>query len=136
MKGHIPPVPSAGVPASVAVPSPLSVKVTPVGNVPVETTRAGLVGKPLVVTPKVPPTPTLNVVLSALVIAGAWSTVRVKDWVASGEMPFEAVIVKGYVPPVPSAGVPARVAVPSPLSVKVTPLGSEPAGMVSDGLVG
>ena len=29
-------------------------------------------------------------------------------------------------PPVPAAGVPARVAVPSPLSVKLTPAGSAP----------
>ena len=123
----MPPVPSAGVPARVAVPSVLSVKVTPLGRSPCSViVKVGPLGKPVVVTEKVPELPVVNVVLSALVIAGAWSTVRVKDWVASGEVPFEAVIVKGYVPPVPSAGVPARVAVPSPLSVKVTPLGSAP----------
>ena len=39
---------------------------------------------------------------------------------------FVAVIVNGYVPPGPAAGVPASVAVPSPLSVNVTPVGSAP----------
>ncbi len=51
---------------------------------------------------------------------------RVKVWVALGLPPFVAVIVNGYVPPVPAAGVPERVAVPSPLSVNVTPVGSAP----------
>ena len=78
----------------------------------------------------------MNVVAAALVIAGAWSTVSVKLCVASGEVPFDAVIVKGYVPPLPLAAVPASVAVPSPLSVKVTPLGSEPAGIDKEASVG
>src|SRR5689334_19621739 len=55
---------------------------------------------------------------------GAWFTVRVNDWVASGETPLLAVMVIGNDPPV--VAVPARVAVPSPLSVNVTPLGSDP----------
>ena len=40
----------------------------------------------MVVTVNVPAVPAVNVVLSALVIAGAWSTatVSVKLWVASG----------------------------------------------------
>ena len=45
---------------------------------------------------------------------------------AVGLTPFVAVIVNGYVPPVPAAGVPESVAVPSPLSVNVTPDGSLP----------
>ena len=45
---------------------------------------------------------------------------------APGLTPFVAVIVNGYVPPVPAAGVPASAAVPSPLSVNVTPVGSAP----------
>ncbi len=57
---------------------------------------------------------------------GPLTTVRVKDWVAAGLPPFVAVIVNGYVPPVPAAGVPASVAVPSQLSVNVTPDGSAP----------
>ena len=46
-----------------------------------------------------------------------------KVWVASGLTPFVAVIVTAYVPPEPAAGVPESVAVPSPLSVNVTPAG-------------
>ena len=55
--------------ARVAVLSPLSTNVTPVGRVPVSV-GAG-VGNPVVVTVKVPDVPTVNVVLPALVIAGA-----------------------------------------------------------------
>ena len=62
-------MPAAGVPARVAVPSPLSTKVTPVGNAPVSVSAA--VGNPVVVTVNVPGVPVVNVVLSALVIAGA-----------------------------------------------------------------
>src|SRR5262249_4744441 len=54
------------------------------------------------------------------------STVSVKACVASGVTPFAAVIVIAYVPPVPASGVPAKVAVPSALSTKVTPEGSAP----------
>ncbi len=78
----MPPVPAAGVPARVAVPSPLSTNVTPVGNAPVSLSAG--VGNPVVVTVNVPAVPVVNVVVSALVIAGAWSTVSVKLWVASG----------------------------------------------------
>ena len=59
-------------------------------------------------------------------IEGDSSTVSVKFCVALGEMPLLAVISNGYVPPVPDAGVPDRVAVPLPLSVKVTPFGKVP----------
>ena len=45
---------------------------------------------------------------------------------ASGLTPFDAVIVNGYGPPEPAAGVPASVAVPFLLSVNVTPDGSAP----------
>ena len=44
-----------------------------------------------------------------------------------------AVKVRGYVPTVPDAGVPLRVAVPFPLFVKVTPLGKAPDS-VMDGV--
>ena len=54
-------------------------KVTPVGSAPVSLiAMLALVGKPVVVTEKVPAVPTVKVVLLALVIAGAWFTVRVK----------------------------------------------------------
>ena len=49
-------------------------------------------GKSLVrvVTVKLPPTPTVNAVLAALVKAGAWSIVRTKFWVADGLTPLDA----------------------------------------------
>jgi hypothetical protein len=59
----------AGVPASVAVPFPLSVKLIPLGSVPVAW-RAG-VGTPVEVTVNVSPLPIVKVVPSALVICGA-----------------------------------------------------------------
>ena len=86
----MPPVPAAGVPVSAAVPSPLSTNVTPVGSAPVSL-KAG-VGNPVVVTVNVSNVPVANVVLSALVIAGAWLTVSVKLWLASGTTPLAAVI--------------------------------------------
>ena len=49
-------MPAAGVPASVAVPLPLLVNVTPEGSVPVSTSAA--VGKPVVVTVKAAGEPT------------------------------------------------------------------------------
>jgi len=58
----------------------LSTKVTPLGRAPVSV-RAGS-GKPVVVIENDPAPPTENVVLAALVIAGAWSTVSVKVCVA------------------------------------------------------
>ena len=60
---------AAGAPASVAVPSPLSTKLTPTGRAP-DSDRAG-VGTPVVLTMKLPALPTVNVVVSPLVIAGA-----------------------------------------------------------------
>ena len=79
-----------------AVPLPLSVKVTPVGRVAPPSERVVAVGKSWpVVTVKVPAVPTVKVVEAALVIDGASLTVRVKDWVASGQVPLWAVMVKG-----------------------------------------
>ena len=63
-------VPEAGVPASVAVPFQLSVKVTPIGKAPAVWVIVGI-GYPVVVTVKVPAAPTVKVVAFALVIAGA-----------------------------------------------------------------
>jgi len=102
----------------VAVPSPLSTKVTPLGRPPVSDSAG--TGVPVVVTVMMPADPSVKVVLSPEVMVGAPSTVRVNDCVASGLTPLEAVMLSGYVPLVPTAGVPARVAVPSPLSTKVT----------------
>src|SRR5713226_7723922 len=124
VKGYAPAVPDAGVPLSVAVPFPLFLKVTPLGSAP-DSDKDG-VGVPVVVTVNVPTLPTVKVVLLALVIAGAWFIASVKPWLAGVPTPLLAVIVRGYVPPVPDAGVPPSVAVPLPLSLKVTPLGSAP----------
>ena len=52
------------------------------------------VGLPVAVTVKEPAVPTVNVVLLALVMAGAWLTVRVKFWVALEPTPLAAVKVK------------------------------------------
>src|SRR6202000_2678026 len=86
-----PPAPAPGVPARVAVPLPLSVKAMPAGRAPLSDRVA--VGKPVVVTVNVPAVPTRNVVLLALVMAGASSTVSVKVWTAFGRAPLAAVIV-------------------------------------------
>ena len=70
-------------PARVAVPLPLSVKVTPDGSAPDSVNAA--VGLPVVVTENDPAVPTVKVVEVALVMAGAVGaalTVRVKLWVA------------------------------------------------------
>src|SRR4051794_27017512 len=89
-------------------------------------TIAAPLGKPVVVTLNVPATPTLKVVLLALVMAGGWLTMRVKFCVAFGATPLLPVVTIGELPPVPAFGVPAMVAVPLPLSVKVTLAGSAP----------
>ena len=65
----MPAVPDAGVPLSVAVPFPLVTNVTPLGSAPLSLTDG--VGVPVAVTVKLPAVPTVNVVLLALVIAGA-----------------------------------------------------------------
>ncbi len=87
-------MPAAGVPDNEAVPLPLSWKVTPVGKVP-DSERLG-VGcvEEAVVTVKLPAVPTVKVVEAAEVIAGAWSTVKVKAWVAFGLTPLLAVTVR------------------------------------------
>ena len=111
-------------PLNVPVPFPLSMKVTPDGSGPA-TVNCGA-GTPVVVTVNVPGAPRLNVVAAALVIAGAWLIVRVKLRVTGGRPLSVAVNVSGWLPPVPAPGVPASVAVRSPLSMKVTPAGSVP----------
>ena len=70
-------VPLAAVPEIVAVPSALSAKVRPLGKVPVRV-NAGI-GKPEVVTVKVPDVPVVKVAFAALVKAGTESTTSSKD---------------------------------------------------------
>ena len=62
-------MPDAGVPANVAVPFPLSLKVTGLGSDPDSVSAE--TGVPVVVTVNVSAEPTVKVVLFALVIAGA-----------------------------------------------------------------
>ena len=64
----------AGVPLKVAVPSPLSTNVTPLGSVGLPSESVGS-GTPVVVTVKVPAVPAAKDVLSALVMEGAVSTI-------------------------------------------------------------
>ncbi len=75
-----------------------------------------------------PATPTVKAVDAVLVMVGAVPalTIRVKLWTSFGGLPFEAVNVSPYTPFVAAAGVPARVPVPLPLSMYVTPVGSAP----------
>jgi len=103
--------------------------VTPLGSAPVSVSDG--FGVPVVVTVKLPAMPTVKAVLFALVTAGASITVNVKLWFAGVPDPLLAVIVREYVPP--DAGVPPSVAVPFPLSTKVTPLGNAPVS-VNDGV--
>src|SRR3954447_2363187 len=105
----------------VAVPSPLSVKVTLSGSAPV-LESATLVGKPVVVTVNVPAWPVTKVVVFALVIVGGCVRCSVEFWVAVGVTPLLAVMTM-FTSPEPVA-VPASVAVPSLLLTKVTVPGS------------
>lgn len=109
-------MPAAGVPRS----TPFGPSITPLGSVPVSENVGA--GKPVAVTRNEPATPVVKVVLPALVIAGGWSTLRVKDCTASGDTPLEAVIVIGYAPPVPAAAVPLS----NPAELSVTSLGRAP----------
>ena len=72
--------------------------------------------------------PTLPVAVSALVKAGAWPTMTVRVWVASGLIPLLAVMVRLAVPV--AVPVPERRAVPLPLSVNVSPAGSVPDSVI------
>jgi len=91
------------------------------------------VGEPLVITVKVPRTPTVKVVPFPLRMAAPWFTTSVKFCTAAVPTPLLAVIASGYPFAVPGAGVPLRVAVPSPLSTNVTPVGNAPVS-VRDGV--
>ena len=93
VSGYEPLVFAAGVPDRVAVPSPLSLKLTPLGSGPDSLIAA--VGLPVVVMVELPASFSSKVAESLDVMLGASSTVSRNDCMASGLMPFEAVIVSG-----------------------------------------
>src|ERR1017187_1948688 len=105
-----------------AVPFPLSVKLRPPGSGP-DSARAGG-GYPVARTVRLSGTPTLTLMARIFLMAGALVTVRVNAWVAVPYL-FLAVRVSGYTPAAAFLGVPEIVAVPSPLSVNLTPAGSQ-----------
>src|SRR5262245_22163682 len=115
----------------VPVGMPAPVMVWPTIN-PVRGLTAVTVGLPAVTVPvkcedrtvKVPGWPVVKVTVGGLEIGGGGTTVSVKDCEAIGVMPLLAVIVNGKTPA--ADGVPIKVAVPSPLSTKVTPCGKVP----------
>ncbi len=114
-----------------AVPSPWSVKPTPTGSAPVTDNVVGDGYPAVVVTVNAPAEPTANTAPSALVITGFLTTVRVNAWTAFGLTPLAAVRLSENDPPAPAEGVPAMVAVPLPLSVKLTPAGREPVLVIA-----
>ena len=124
----MPPVPAAGVPDKVAVPLAWAARLTPEGKDP--DSAIVDVGLPVEVTVKLPEDPTVKVAEDAEVMAGAKSTVKVKDCVAFGLTPFDALMVKVKDPP--AVGSPDKVAVPSPLSTKLTPPGKVPVSESDD----
>ncbi len=126
--GYVPFVPAAGVPDRRAVSGPLPTRVTPLGRAPVSVKVT--FGKPVAVTVNDPVVPTSKVVLLPLVIAGTDSTSNANDCVAV-LMELVAFIVSAYCPKFPEGTVPAKVAVPFPLSVKVTPPGSTPVSVIA-----
>ena len=72
--------PAVGVPAMVADPLALPVKVTPEGRAPASLSVGA--GLPDALTVKLNAVPTVALADAALVILGPWPTVRVKVWVA------------------------------------------------------
>jgi hypothetical protein len=112
---------TVGVPLSRPVPG---VNVTPAGSGPLWLNVG--TGKPVAVTANDPAVFTTMDVLFALVIAGAWLTVRLKLCVAFGSSPLEAVMVTGYAPPVLGPGIPLSTPV---VVLNVTPLGKAPVAL-------
>jgi hypothetical protein len=83
---YVPAVVVPGVPLSTPVEA---LNVTPLGKVPASLSVGG--GKPVAVTVNVPASPTVKLVVLALVIAGACWTVRIKLCTAAEPTPLEAV---------------------------------------------
>ena len=86
-------VPTAGVPARLAVPSPLSTNVTPVGSGPVSVNEG--TGNPSVVTRKEPGVCSVKVVPLPEVMAGPRLIAKVKFCVALVPTPLAATKVIG-----------------------------------------
>ena len=70
--------------------------------------------------------PTKPEAVNALVITGFSKTFSENVCAAFGLTPLFAVSCSGYVPAVCGSAIPLRLAVPSPLSVKLTPPGNAP----------
>ena len=84
-------MPAAGVPLSMPVPAVVHERHAGRQRAPVRVIVGA--GKPVVVTVNVPAMPTVNVVVLALVIAGAWFTVSVNACGAFAPAVFVAVKV-------------------------------------------
>jgi hypothetical protein len=104
----------------------LSVKVTPLGSVPVSVSAG--VGTPVAVTVNEPLLLTTKVVLFALVIAGAWLTVMLRALVADcATTVLESVTLTVKLTGVVLAG-PVGAPVMAPvLLLRLSPAGKEPA---------
>ena len=121
---------AAGVPDIVAAPAVGALNVMPAGSAPWRVIVG--VGVPVAVTVKVPATPAVKIVDAALVIMRLpLITVSVSDCTTLPLL-LVAVIFTENVPTLAAVMVPTIVAVPSPLSVNVTPAGNSPDS-VSDG---
>ena len=86
---YVPPWPTPGVPASVAVPLPLSTQARPCGRAP-DSASVGA-GAPVVLTVKLNAEPSVALALFAVVIVGFALTVSTNDWVV---VPAEFFAVK------------------------------------------
>src|SRR5438105_1858556 len=123
VKLQAPALPEAGVPASVAVPPPLSVNVTPPGNAPLSV-RLGS-GEPVAVIVKVPTWPSVKADgLPVVAMAGGCPTTTAYAWVPVNPWTSVTVRVKAYDPGV--VGVPPR-----PLAASVRPVGRAPDASVN-----
>ena len=107
-----------------AVPAAPALKVTPDGRAP-DSENVG-VAVPVAATANVPAVPAVKVVNAAEVITnGAVVTAKVNSWVAVPAL-LAALSVMWKVPSLAVVRVPPKVAVPLPLSTKLTPAGNAP----------
>jgi hypothetical protein len=132
VRWYVPAVPEAGRPARVAVPLPLSLKLTPEGSAPVSLMAVAAGYPAVVLTVKEPDRPVVNVAWSALVMVGDSSTNRVKDWLTLTLVSVVATRVSACEPSLPAGGVPFSDPVPFPLSTSVSQLGRDVAVRVTE----